>query len=101
MLDDFSNIKLPIRVPTFTKPTESGPWKSSSEQMRHQRQPQQRQHHIKQHPPSLWPPVGLMVLTAIWHISSNASWRSSPVTAEHSMYLSALISEEIRYASCG
>lgn len=43
-----------------------------------------------EHPPSLCPPCAETLLIAVAQISSNASPTSSPVAAEHSMYLSAL-----------
>jgi len=48
--------------------------------------------YIIAHPPSLWPPCAVVVFRAVLQMSSNASVSSSPVTAEHSAYLSTRIS---------
>lgn len=46
--------------------------------------------YIIEQPPSLCPPCAVVVLMAVVQISSKARSTSSPVTAEHSIYLSAL-----------
>jgi len=57
--------------------------------------------HTRPQPPSLNPPLSVVVIAAVLQISSNTSWTSSPVKAEHSIYLSHLISCAILYASWG
>lgn len=57
--------------------------------------------HMITQPPSLNPPCDVVVMAAVLQMSSNTSCTSSPVTAEHSKYLSHLISCETLYASCG
>jgi hypothetical protein len=59
------------------------------------------QSHMILHDPSLCPPVEEAVLIALRQISSNVSGSNSPVTAEHSMYISALISCAALWPSCG
>lgn len=49
-------------------------------------------YYINKQPPSLCPPASVVVFNAVAQISSKTSVISSPVTAEHSIYLSARIS---------
>lgn len=58
-------------------------------------------YHIIPQPPSLRPPLEVVVIAAVLQISSKTSWTNSPVTAAHSIYLSHLISCATLYASCG
>lgn len=52
-------------------------------------------------PPSPCAPAGVEVCAAVAQISSKAIFKSSPVTAEHSTYLSALTSCDTLYPSWG
>jgi hypothetical protein len=57
--------------------------------------------HIMPQPPPFSPPLLVVVIAAVLQISSKTSWTNSPVVAEHSMYLSHLISCATLRASCG
>lgn len=54
-----------------------------------------------EHPASLCPPLAVVVWIAVLQRSSKASFTSSPVTAEHSIYRSARNCCAAAYASCG